>query len=75
MIEFEAAIGPMRPKCSLSFEQTDKGTSVTFSGNSNPVGVLKPLSRLFNRKGQQVWTLRLDRIKSVLETPAAQSGT
>ena len=73
-IEFEATIGPMRPKCTLIFEQTSNGTSVTFSGNSNPVGVLKPLCPLFNRKGQQVWTRRLDRIKSLLETPAARSS-
>jgi uncharacterized membrane protein len=74
-IQFEGAIGPLRPKCSLTFEQTSDGTSVTFSGNSKPVGVLKPLSSLFNRKGQRVWAQRLDRIKGVLETPAAQSGT
>ncbi len=69
-IEFEGAIGPMRPKCCLAFEQTSNGTSVTFSGNSNPVGMLKPLSPLFNQKGQQVWTHRLDRIKALLEKPA-----
>jgi uncharacterized protein YndB with AHSA1/START domain len=68
-IEFEGTIGPMRPKCSLTFEPTSEGTSVLFSGDSNPVGVLKPLSPLFNRKGEQVWTDRLDRIKSLLETP------
>ena len=73
-IEFEGAIGPIRPKCSLAFEHTPHGTSVTFSGHSHPVGLLKPLSPLFNRKGQQVWTRRLNRIKSLLERPAAQSG-
>ena len=74
-IEFEGAIGPMRPKCSLAFEPTGNGTSVTFSGHSHPVGLLKALSPLFNRKGQQVWTRRLNRIKSLLETPAAQFGS
>ena len=68
-IEFEAAIGPIRPKCSLAFEPTNKGTSITFSGHSNPIGPLKPLSPLFNRKGQQVWTHRLDQIKALLEKP------
>src|SRR5215204_916942 len=29
-IEFDAEIGPMRPKCDLTFEQTDGGTRVTF---------------------------------------------
>jgi uncharacterized protein YndB with AHSA1/START domain len=73
-IEFEAAIGPIRPKCSLAFEPTSNGTSVSFSGRSNPVGPLKPLSPLFDRKGQRVWTHRLDRIKTLLEKPA-QSGS
>jgi uncharacterized protein YndB with AHSA1/START domain len=33
-IEFEAEIGPMRPQCDLTFEQTDGGTRVTFRGDS-----------------------------------------
>ena len=63
-IEFEAEIGPMRPKCNLTFEQTDAGTSVTFRGDSNPPGPFKLLSPLLNRKGQQVWSQRLARIKT-----------
>jgi carbon monoxide dehydrogenase subunit G len=66
-IEFDAEIGPMRPKCSLTFEQADSGTRVTFRGDSNPVGPLRPLTPLFDRKGQQVWSQRLTRIKTVLE--------
>src|SRR6266705_7159692 len=31
-IEFEARIGPMRPKCRLTFDRTEEGTSVTFAG-------------------------------------------
>lgn len=69
-IEFEAEIGPMRPKCDLTFEQTNGGTRVTFRGDSNPVGPFKLLSPLFNRKGQQVWAQRLGRIKTVLEASA-----
>lgn len=69
-IEFEAEIGPMRPQCDLTFEQTDAGTSVTFRGDSNPPGPFKLLSPLLNRKGQQVWGQRLARIKSVLESLA-----
>jgi uncharacterized membrane protein len=69
-IEFEAEIGPMRPKCDLTFEQTDGETRVTFRGDSNPVGPLKSLSSLFNRKGQQVWGERLARVKAVLEASA-----
>jgi hypothetical protein len=69
-IEFEAEIGPMRPKCDLTFEETDAGTSVTFRGESNPPGPFRLLSPLLNRKGQQVWSQRLSRIKSVLESSA-----
>ena len=66
-IDFEAEIGPMRPRCSLAFEQTNGGTTVTFRGDSNPVGPFKLLSPVFNRKGQQVWDQRLARVKAVLE--------
>jgi uncharacterized membrane protein len=69
-IEFEAEIGPMRPKCDLTFEQTNGGTRVTFRGDSNPLGLLKLLSPVFNRRGEQVWSQRLGRIKTVLETSA-----
>jgi len=57
----------MRPRCTLAFEQTDGGTKVTFRGDSNPVGPLKLLTPVFNRKGQQVWDERLARVKEVLE--------
>lgn len=67
-IEFEAKIGPMRPKCDLTFEGSDGGTRVTFRGDSNPSRPLKWLSPLANRKGQQVWQERLGRIKTMLES-------
>jgi hypothetical protein len=66
-VEFEAVIGPMRPRCDLTFEQTEEGTRVTFRGDSRPVGPLMVLAPIFNRKGQQVWARRLARIKTVLE--------
>ena len=69
-IEFEAEIGPMRPQCDLTFEQTDGGTRVTFQGDSNPPGLLKWLNPVLNRKGQQVWGQRLARVKTVLEASA-----
>ncbi len=71
-IEFEARIGPMKPKGSLAFVPTEEGTRVTFAGDSRPTGPLKLLSPLMNRKGQQVWDARLARIKTVLEEPATQ---
>jgi hypothetical protein len=67
-IEFEAEIGPMRPRCDLTFEPMQDGTRVTFRGDSNPLGPLALLSPIFNRKGQQVWARRLARIKTVLES-------
>ena len=66
-IDFDAEIGPMRPRCSLVFERTDGETRVTFRGDSNPVGPFKLITPVFNRKGQQVWDERLARIKAVLE--------
>ena len=69
-IEFEAEIGPMRPKASLTFEQADRGTRVTFRGDSNPIGPLKLLNPVFNRKGRQAWGQRLARVKTVLEGSA-----
>ena len=49
-IEFDAEIGPMRPKCDLTFEWVDSGTRVTFRGDSIPRGPFKLLSPLANRK-------------------------
>jgi polyketide cyclase/dehydrase/lipid transport protein len=69
-IEFEAEIGPMRPRCDLIFEQAGGGTRVTFRGDSNPVGPLRWLNPVFNRKGQQVWGQGLARVKTVLEASA-----
>jgi hypothetical protein len=72
VIEFEATIGPLRPKCSLTFVPAEEGTMVTFAGDSRPIGPLKLFSPLLNRKGQQVWSERLARIKTVMEEPATQ---
>jgi hypothetical protein len=65
-----AEIGPMQPRCDLTFEQADGGTRVTFRSDSNPVGPLRWLNPVFNRKGQQVWSERLARVKTVLEASA-----
>jgi uncharacterized protein YndB with AHSA1/START domain len=70
MIEFEAEVGPMRPKCVFSFDRTDDGTRVTFYGDPNPVGPFKVLSPLFVRKGREVWRERLARAKAALESSA-----
>jgi uncharacterized protein YndB with AHSA1/START domain len=67
-IEFEAEIGPMRPKCDLTFEPIEGGTRLMFSGDSNPVAPLRLLSPLLNRKGEQVWSERLRRVKEFLES-------
>ena len=67
-IQFEAEVGPMRPKCEFNFDQTDAGTRVRFRGDPNPVGAFKVLSPLFIRIGQHVWGERLARAKATLET-------
>jgi hypothetical protein len=66
-IEFEAEIGPMRPRCDLTFEAIDRGTRITFRGDSNPIGLLRLLSPLFNQRGERIWAQRLAAIKAVLE--------
>lgn len=70
-IGFEARIGPMRPTCTLTFAGDSRRTIVTFTGRSRPIGPLRPLSSLFDHKGQRVWTERLGRIKALLEENAA----
>jgi uncharacterized protein YndB with AHSA1/START domain len=72
-IRFEAVVGPMRPNCTFTFDQTDGGTTVTFRGDPNPVGVFKMLSPVFKRIGQKVWSERLARAKAALEDSLAAS--
>jgi len=68
-IEFEAMVGPISPTASLTFEQADGATKVTFRGEPNPVGVLKIISPLIRGQGQRMWDRRLAGLKSTLETP------
>jgi uncharacterized protein YndB with AHSA1/START domain len=70
-IQFEAEVGPMRPSCVFTFDQTDGGTRVTFRGDPNPVGAFRLLSPVFGRMGKKVWSERLARAKAVLEAPAS----
>jgi len=69
-IEFDAEIGPTRPRCSLTFEATEGGTKVIFIGNSNPLGPAKLLTPLMDRMGQKNWSWRLAKVKEILEAPA-----
>jgi hypothetical protein len=70
-IQFEAEVGPMRPVCIFTFDQTERGTKVTFRGDPNPVGAFRVLSPLFVRIGRHVWSERLARAKTTLEaTPS-----
>jgi polyketide cyclase/dehydrase/lipid transport protein len=66
-IEFEAEVGPMRPKGVFTFDEVEAGTRVTFRGDPNPVGPFKLLTPLFNHVGRHVWDERLARAKSMLE--------
>jgi hypothetical protein len=70
-IQFDGVVGPMRPKCVLTFDHAGAGTRVTFRGDPNPVGPFKLLSPLFTYKGQQVWGERLARAKAALEASAS----
>jgi uncharacterized protein YndB with AHSA1/START domain len=70
-IEFEAEVGPMRPRCAFTFDQSDGGTRVTFRGDPHPVGPFKLLSPVFVRVGQRVWAERLTRAKAALEGSAS----
>jgi carbon monoxide dehydrogenase subunit G len=67
-IEFEAMVGPISPMASLTFEQANGGTRVTFRGEPNPAGPFKLLSPLIERQGQRMWDKRLTRLKSTLES-------
>jgi len=71
-IEFEARFGPVAPTGSLTFEQDNGGTRVTFRGDPNPVGPFKLISPLIARKGQNMWDKRLARIKAILEAPGSR---
>jgi carbon monoxide dehydrogenase subunit G len=67
-IEFEAMVGPISPTASLTFEQANGATKVTFRGEPNPVGPFKMLSPLISRQGQRMWEKRLAGLKNTLET-------
>ena len=61
-------VEPISPTASLTFEQANGGTRVTFRGEPNPVGPFKVLSPLISRQGQRMWDKRLAGLKSTLET-------
>jgi uncharacterized protein YndB with AHSA1/START domain len=67
-VEFDAEIGPMRPRCTLTFEPVAEGTLVIFRGDSHPRGPLKLVTPVMDRMGQKNWTHRLARMKEVLES-------
>lgn len=67
-IEFETALGPIRPTAILTFERAGNGTRVNLRANPNPVGPVKLLSPLIKRIGRREWDDRLQRVKSVLES-------
>ncbi len=64
-IQFDAVVGPMRPKCTFAFDQTGDGTTVTFRGDPDPVGPFRLLTPVFKRISQHVWSERLARAKDV----------
>jgi len=71
-IVFEGDVGPVRPKGTFTFDQTDGGTTLSVRiDDLDPVGPLKLLSPLLARVGQRVWDQRLARIKTMLEASQA----
>jgi uncharacterized protein YndB with AHSA1/START domain len=66
-IDIDASFGPVRPRINLTFEPTAKGTSVTFRGDSRPVGPFRLVTPLMDRIGQRNWDRRLRFIKTALE--------
>jgi uncharacterized protein YndB with AHSA1/START domain len=70
-IRFDGEVGPLRPKCLLTFAPTTGGTKVTLQADPNPIGPLKVLSPLIKRKGEHLWAERLQRSKVALESQAS----
>ena len=58
----------MRPQCDLTFAETASRDGGDVPGDSHAPGALALLNPLLNRKGQQVWSRRLARVKEVLES-------
>jgi uncharacterized protein YndB with AHSA1/START domain len=60
--------GALAPIAGFTFEPAAGGTSVTFSGDPNPIAPLKPLSPLISRIATRLWRRNLDSLKEVLES-------
>jgi hypothetical protein len=72
-IRFEGDVGPVRPKGTFTFDQTDGATTLSVRiDDLDPVGPLKLLSPLLARVGQRIWDQRLTRIKTMLESSDSQ---
>jgi uncharacterized protein YndB with AHSA1/START domain len=67
-IEIAASFGPLRPEGAFTFDERNRGTTVTVRVNPNPVGPFKLLAPLFARIAQKVWKERFARIKAALES-------
>jgi uncharacterized protein YndB with AHSA1/START domain len=67
-IDFDARVGPLRPKGAFVFEPVEGGTMLTVRADPNPVGALKLASPLAVVVGKRIWAKRLARIKTALET-------
>ncbi len=72
-IVFEGDVGPVRPKGTFTFGQTDGATTLSVRiDDLNPVFPLKLLAPLLARVGQRIWGQRLARIKTLLEASASR---
>lgn len=66
-IAFEADLGPIAVRASITFVSVERGTRVTFRGSGTPRGALKLFSRRFQRIGQRAWDERLAHVKAAIE--------
>src|SRR6266508_4252930 len=61
-IDFDATVGPLRPKGTYIFEPAEGGTRLTIRVDPNPPGPLKLASPLVTLIGKRIWDKRLARI-------------
>lgn len=66
-IAFVGQLGLLAPTGELQLEECGGGTRVTFRGDPNPVGILRPLAFLAARQGRRAWKRRLQYLKVWLE--------
>ena len=70
-IEFDAEIGLIRRRCSLTFEASDGGTKVIFRATRIRPARRSCWRRSWDRMGEKNWRWRLAKVREILETPVS----